>query len=494
MTDTATQWVQRITRFDPSVEPFALTPNPLNARRHPQRQRTALRAALDQLGWISTVVVNETTGHVLDGHARIEEAIAVGQTVPVLFVELDADEERVALATFDAITGLAVYDRDVFEELLSGLNLPDALASLVATVDTYTTDELVEILGGEHPPDPVASLGDFTTPDTAPPRTAAGDVWLLGPHRLVCGDCRDPATVARALDGATINIGFTSPPYADRRPYDASSGFVPIRPDDYVQWFEPVAANVAAHLAVDGSWFVNIKAGAEGLDTELYVFDLVIAHARRWGWHYATELCWERIGVPKIVTRRFKNQFEPIFHFARGDWKMRPDAVRHRSEGAIRPPHATAPSLLEGQGRPNFDIFESRRSSDRPKGRDTDWSKRQGHVGAIPADVDVLVGLAYPGNRLPNFGGSHTATGHAAAFPVGLPAFFALAYSDVGDVIFDPFVGSGSTLLAAHETDRRGIGVEISPAYCDITCLRFQQATGITPERDGIAVDFTAGV
>ena len=105
---------------------------------------------------------------------------------------------------------------------------------------------------------------------------------------------------------------------------------MPIPPDAYVEWFAPVAANVATHLAVDGSWFVNIKPAADQLDTDLYVLDLVIAHVRRWGWHFATEFCWERHGVPKGVTRRFKNQFEPIYQFARSNWKIRPDHVKHR--------------------------------------------------------------------------------------------------------------------------------------------------------------------
>src|SRR6185369_2322618 len=105
----------------------------------------------------------------------------------------------------------------------------------------------------------------------------------------------------------------------------------------FVDWFEAVQANVKSNLAPDGSWFVNIKPCAEGLDTSLYVFDLVIAHVRRWGWHFATEFCWERNGVPKGVTQRFKNQFEPVYQFALNRWKMRPEAVRHESDNVPVP-------------------------------------------------------------------------------------------------------------------------------------------------------------
>jgi DNA modification methylase len=72
---------------------------------------------------------------------------------------------------------------------------------------------------------------------------------------------------------------------------------------------------------------------------------------------------------------------------------------------------------------------------------------------------------------------------HSAAFPVDLPAWFIRAYSDPGDTVFDPFMGSGSTLIAAHQENRTAYGSEISPAYTDVICKRFQDYAGIKPER-----------
>ena len=227
--------------------------------------------------------------------------------------------------------------------------------------------------------------------------------------------------------------------------------------------------NVATHLADDGSWFVNIKPAAGGLDTELYVFDLVLAHVRQWGWHFATEFCWERTGVPKGVTQRFKNQFEPIYQFALKRWKMRPDAVRHKSDNV---PTAGGPgsgntSWGESQGKKGgigstFGAVKKRRG-----GTTKPMAEVQGTNWA-PAEY------AYPGNRLPTFMGSHQGTGHAAAFPVGLPQFFCLAYTDADDLVFDPFSGSGSTILAAAHAKRIGAGCELSAAYCDVTIARFR--------------------
>jgi hypothetical protein len=86
--------------------------------------------------------------------------------------------------------------------------------------------------------------------------------------------------------------------------------------------------------------------------------------------------------------------------------------------------------------------------------------------------------MAYPGNRLPPFTGTHEALGHAAAFPVGLPAWFIRAFSDAGDKVYDPFLGSGSTLMAAEQNGRVGYGMEISSTYVDMSVERWMNATG----------------
>ena len=465
----ADTWVNRIGSEIRLVDPSELVANPLNARTHPAAQRAALRTVLGEIGWVAPVTVNATTGRMIDGHARVEEAVARGVAeVPVIFVELTDQEERDVLATLDPIGAMATYDTDVLAELLAGVSLssPDLdamLAELVAAPDPATPAAAADAPDVDEVPD--APLEPVTKP---------GDVWLLGPHRIICGSCRDADDVERLLAGVSINLAFTSPPYAEQREYDESSGFKPIPPDEYVDWFEPVSGNVAANMADDGSWFVNIKpsVSADGLDTETYVLDLVLAHRRRWGWHWATEFCWERNGVPKSVTRRFKNQFEPVYQFVLGPWKMRADAVRHESEYAVT---ATGP----GVGNTSWADPNSNTVSQGQKGDLFD--DRRG------------TGLAYPGNRLPTFAGSHEALGHGAAFPVGLPQWFVKAYTDPGDTVFDPFMGSGSTLMAAHFENRTAYGTELSPMYVDIICRRFQRHTGIVPvlESTGEPHDFT---
>jgi DNA modification methylase len=417
----------------------------------------AVMASYRQFGQRKAIVARHTAGgrgEVTAGNTQLAAATALGwREIAVVWCD-DDDLTATAWALADNHTAeLGTYDRVILARQVSLVAAdPDLLAATA-----YTADDLA-LLSASVDDDQGDDDADLVPP-SAPAHTAPGDLWLLGGHRLICGDCRDPDVVAELLDGAVVNLAVTSPPYAEKREYDPTSGFRPIPPDDYVDWFEPIAANVAAVIADDGSWLVNIKSTADQLDTSLYVHDLVAAHVRRWGWHYGTEFCWERSGVPKHATLRLKNAFEPVYQFARGRWKFRADNVKVYTKTSIRNHGpgcgATSLHLLQGIG----------------------------GDAVIPDDRKGGEGWAFPSNRLPTFSGSYEAVGHTAAFPVGLPAFFAQLYSDPGDVVLDPFVGSGSTILAAQRTDRRGYGIEISPAAVDIACKRFEAQTGIVPVR-----------
>ena len=106
--------------------PDQLLANPQNWRRHPKEQRDALRSMLRGVGWVQRVIVNRTTGHIVDGHLRVEVAMEDGEpAVPVIYVELNATEERAVLAAIDPIGGMAVTDQAQLDELLDGLKTGD---------------------------------------------------------------------------------------------------------------------------------------------------------------------------------------------------------------------------------------------------------------------------------------------------------------------------------------------------------------------------------
>lgn len=127
-------WRSRIVGHE-DVDPRVLIENPSNFRLHDDHQRAVMRTAIDRIGFINSVVVNKTTGRIINGHMRVNEAISSGQpTIPVVWVELSEQEEAAALATFDPISELAEVDSVIFGNLLREITADDADVAAVMEV------------------------------------------------------------------------------------------------------------------------------------------------------------------------------------------------------------------------------------------------------------------------------------------------------------------------------------------------------------------------
>jgi len=173
----ATPWRNRIVG-SADVAPDQLLANPANWRRHPGPQRDAIRGSLSEVGWVRQVLVNVTTGHTVDGHARVEEALSKGEeTVPVLYVDLTEEEEALVLATLDPIAGLASRDDAALGALLEGISTQDA--GLTA---------LLEQIGSR---DPLGPFGPSAPPDSTNVYTSVADV----PHYRIVGERPEPETL-----------------------------------------------------------------------------------------------------------------------------------------------------------------------------------------------------------------------------------------------------------------------------------------------------------
>lgn len=403
-----------------------------NSRTHSPEQIAELMRSIAQFGFNAPILVSEDDGVILAGHARLDAAEGLGyKSVPVVPLDHLSEAERRAYVIADnKIAEHAGWDKEMLASEAAWLREHDFDLSAVG----FTDAELALLM-------PATGAGESGEPEYVPePESRAvtrpGDLWLVGEHRLLCGDARESASFARLTGGGgdVIHLAITSPPYATQRNYDPASGFVAPDEEQYLNWYNPVADHIRDALAPDGSYFLNIKEHATGGERSLYVKDLVLAHQRAWGWRFVDELCWvKKPGVPGGWQNRFKNEWEPVFHFALSE------EIKFRSE------RVSSPS-----------------------------------TECFAHDGEYHDGLARPSNVLhiaPEVGQDQ----HSAAFPRALVEFFALAFTDERDTILDPFAGSGTTLAAAHVLGRRGFGIELSAAYCDVILKRLQALTGIEP-------------
>jgi len=436
-----------------------LIPFARNPRTHSDAQVAQIAASIAEFGFNAPILVDSKDG-IVAGHGRLQAARKLGLTeVPVIVLDHLSEIQKRAYAVADNRLGeLAGWDEELLALELKELAEAGFEASLTGFEDGEIAALVAALDEGEQEAEPEEEIPETPTQAVIQP----GDLWLIGSHRLLCGDCRDFDAVARLFEGCKAHVVVTSPPYAGQREYDPSSGFKPIRPEEYIDWYRDVAANLAIVLAEDGSYFLNIKEHAEEGQRHLYVKKLIIAHVEQWGWRFVDEFCWRKTdeGVPGGWNNRFKNAWEPIAHFSRqGQIKFRPKAVGHLSDGC-------------------FDY-----SPDTPRSASGS--------GLLGEHEERHSGIARPSNVIEAKTESSQGA-HSAPFPRQIPEFFIKAFSDPGDVVFDPFLGSGTTMVAAAMLDRVGYGIEISPAYCDVALRRIERAAGLLATLDGRSFDEVA--
>jgi len=436
------------------MKPRDLLPSPAQWRDHTKAQADAMYGVLTDIGITDTLKAwySERAGGKLvtwDGHLR--ESLDPDKEWPVDITDLTDAEADYALGTHDPVAAMAQTDQAAFQALRETIQTSNAaVLQMLKDTANITADIFAgRADGAETNPDAGAQLAQADALQ-ATWQTAPGQTWGLGDSRLYCGDCRDPAAWAKLLaDGAPLAGIFTSPPYAEQR--QAEYGGVPM--DQYVAWWDHVQALARDHLAPDGSFFVNLKPHCEAGARVLYVMDLVLAMCRTWGWTLVDELCWLHIAMPGSWPNRFKNEFEPIYQFARTHAiKFRPEHVKYASPDSFSGPGGAG----DGYGK--------------------------GRLRQFRAQMTVTAGPALPSNVLPIHIDVAKATVHAAQFPVGLPTFFLQAYSDPGDLWCDPFCGSGTTIIAAEQQGRRAIGIELKPECAAICLDRYQRTFNQEPE------------
>ena len=186
-----------------TADPAALVANPRNWRTHPPEQRSALVAELDRVGWVQSVIVNRTTGHLVDGHLRVAVAAERGEaSIPVVYVELSPEEEARVLVALDPLGSMAGTNDALLQDLLDQVDLENR------ALEQHLVSFMTSGRRGATEPDDVPE-----TPEGPAVYVQPGDVWLLCGHRIMCGDSTKPEDVARLMAGERASLMATDPPY-----------------------------------------------------------------------------------------------------------------------------------------------------------------------------------------------------------------------------------------------------------------------------------------
>jgi DNA modification methylase len=387
------QWQNRIVGYD-NVPPDQLLANPANFRLHPKRQQDALTGSLNELGWLQDIIVNRVTQHVLDGHLRVQLAVRNGEaTVPVKYIELSEPEEKLALAVFDPITYMAETDTAILDALLREVNtgeeaLQELLASMAEDAGLYQDKKDVD----------AAPQIDRAEELRQQWGVESGQLWQLGEHRLICGDCTDAAVVARLMGGEKAGTVITDPPYGINRegiPNDDPGGLREL---------------------FDGSLAV------------MPIVDAVVIAFQS-----------PRLFPVWLDAIRANGQ-----KFERMLWMYKPNDVTFTWRGWITKSEAI---LVSSIGKPEWQEPD-------PYAHDcytSNWDK--------DSKVDIE-------------------GWHASIKP---PKVIAELIGHTTGVVYEPFSGSGTTILACEQLGRKCRACEISPGYVAVALQRYFDSTGQTP-------------
>lgn len=256
-------------------------------------------------------------------------------------------------------------------------------------------------------------------------------------HTFELGDCLE---VLSKYDDNYFNLIVTSPPYADRRGHTYGG----IHPDNYVDWFLRRSDQFFRVLKEDGTFILNIKEGTHKKERLTYVIELVLA-LRKQGWLWTEEFIWHKKNCfPGKWPNRFRNCWEHIYQFNKSyNFKMFQDSV------VVQP----KPSSVKRLRKLNYDNDFKRHYSA------TDSKLSANKSNMVERTVDR--GLSYPSNVLYMAVESRNRRCHSAAFPKSLPEWFIKLFTEEGDVVLDPFVGSGTVMEVCRCLNRNSVGIDM---------------------------------
>ena len=401
-----------------------LIPDPRNARTHPKRQIEQLKKSIEAFGFTNPILA-DPEGHIIAGHGRLQAARAVGfSEVPTIILSGLSDTQKRALRIADNKIALnAGWDLEILQQELGELASLDV--EIDPTLTGFATGEIDVILSSADDPD-----DEVIPPVPTTPRTKPGDIWILGDHRVGCGDGRDAAFLQRLIgDGARVDAAFLDPPYNVR---------------------------IGGHAVAAGSHREFAMASGEMSEVEFRSFlaDTLGTAARlsRDGAVHFVCMDWRHMDSVSAVGSKVYGELLNLCIWNKSNAGMG-SLYRSKHELIFVYRVGTAPHLnmveLGRHGRNRTNVW--------------DYASVNSMRGSRREDLAL----------------------HPTVKPTGLVADAIQDVTRRGDFVLDLFLGSGTTLMAAERTGRRFRGLDIDPAYVDVAIERWSARTGLEPRLEG---------
>ena len=387
-----------------------LTPARYNPRKISSDALGRLTKSLHELGNLQPITWNAKTGNIVGGHQRLKCYQALQKDeVEVWAVWLDEAQEKAANIALNKLSG--EFDlpqlKDILEELDTGeidLDITGFGADELADLMEQTKPEVEE---DEVPEVPVEAI------------TKPGDLWILGEHRVLCGDSTIESDVSKLFDGGSSDICFTSPPYALGKSVGLSGNKEMSKKknayDNHIdspeEWESLMTKWFNASKEFVSCWLVNVQPLAGNKRS-------LIKFINEESIRLCDILTWDKgHSAPQMAAGVMGSRYEWIVIFGK-----------------------------EGQS------------------RSIPFSSWRGTIQSV---------YNAPPQRKNEFSGVHAAT-----MPIHLPVWIMQELCDSIKSVYDPFCGTGTTLIAAEQLGRKCYGMEISPNYCDVIMKRWENLTG----------------
>lgn len=279
--------------------------------------------------------------------------------------------------------------------------------------------------------------------------------------KFLSGDCEK---VLRRFPDDCIDLVLTSPPYADKRDYGTEGSSVSA--DDYVTWFLPKARQIYRVLKPNGSFVLNISDKVVDDFQHLYVFDLVLALCKKVGFHLVRDYIWYNPATPPNVYSRggygrTKKSHEYCFWFSKSnEWTFNLDPIR-------KPYSRDMLRYLKGEGKGD------RQQNTRPSTHNFDCEKIWNNNGGSDPGSVIECGNTSSNDAFMKLC-REIGISHPARFPKKLVEFFILSGTNPGDLVLDPFSGSGTTAVVAAVNGRRWVGIDMNEVFCELAAERMK--------------------